>query len=184
MNVPRLYLLSLFVVVLLSSVSPAEAQVYFEPFDCTATSPDLCDWPSCQNDVTCAGYVLKYLRNFDLKTYNASITRAIIIVHGRREANIDIDHIPTDYYDRTLDSATTLGLQNQTLIIAPFFDRARKDRFAETMGDGDGNEDGVCDSGENCDFVETLDNPRCRLSSEGGDGRLCWASWGGPWSSR
>jgi hypothetical protein len=81
-----------------------------------------------------------------------------------------------------LNSATALGLQNQTLIIAPFFTPAIKRRYDEVMGDGIGNEDGVCDPGEPCNFesYDNADNPRCKSSSEGGDGRLCWASWGSP----
>ena len=167
---------------LLAAALPAEADEYFEPFDCSLTPPDMCEWPACENDVMCSGYRLKYLRNFDLKTTNASITRAIIIVHGRRDNDINVDHVPMDYYNRTVNSATTLGLQNQTLIIAPFFTPAIKRQYDEIMGDGIGNEDGVCDPGEACDFdnYTNVDNHRCKLSSEGGDNRLCWASWGSP----
>ena len=140
------------VIGLLAAALPAEAYEYFEPFDCSATPPNMCEWPACQNDVTCSGYKLKYLRNFDLKTTNTSITRAIIIVHGRRDKDINIDHVPMDYYDRTVTSANTLGLQNQTLIIAPFFTPAIKRLYDEIMGDGIGNEDGVCDLNEVCDY--------------------------------
>ena len=182
MSLVRLCILSLFVVVLLATAVPADADEYFEPFDCSLAPPDMCEWPACKNEVGCSGYGLKYLRNFDLKTTNASITRAIIIVHGRRNKDINVDHIPTDYYNRALNSATTLGLQNQTLIIAPFFTPAIKRQYDEISGDGIGNEDGVCDTGEQCDADNYVyvDNHRCKPPSEGGDNRLCWAEWGSP----
>lgn len=178
MNIVRLFIASLFMVFLLATAFPAGAYEYFEPFDCSSTPPDMCEWPACENELSCSPYRLKYLRNFDLKTTNLSITRAIIIVHGRRDDNVNFDHVPTDYYDLIKDLAINLGLDTETLIIAPFFTPARKIRYGEIIGDGVGDDDGVCEAGENCD--EKVDNPRCKPFSEGGDYRLCWASWGGP----
>ncbi len=179
MNTMRSCVLFLFLAVLMAAVLPAEATEYFEPYDCTAAPRSVCEWPACENDVACSAYSLQYLRSHDLKTSDPLITRAIIMVHGRRDKDVNVDDVPTDYYDHAVDTATNLSLQNETLVIAPFFTPVKKEREEETMGDGDGNEDGVCDAGENCDWVR-VDNPRCEAPADGGDGRLCWKGWGEP----
>ncbi len=179
MNTVRSCFSPWFLVVLLAAVLPAEATEYFEPYDCAAPARGVCEWPACENDVACSGFRLQYVRNHDLKTIDPAITRAIIIVHGRRDKDVNNDAPPTDYYDRVDVSAGALGLQSETLIIAPYFSRAIKQEHVEILGNSDGDEDGVCEAGEECHWVD-IDNPRCQAPADGGDGRLCWASWGAP----
>ncbi len=179
MNTMRSCVSFLFSVVLVVVVLPAEATEYFEPYDCTAGRGTVCEWPACENDVACSGKRLQYLSNVDLKANDPLITRAIIMVHGRRAKDVSVDDVPTDYYDHAVDTATNLSLQNETLVIAPFFTPAKKEREEEILGDGSGNEDGTCDAGELCHWVD-VDNPRCLAPADGGDGRLCWKGWGGP----
>ncbi len=90
----------------------------------------MCEWRACidlgEGGVSCASYTLKYFRNFDLLTTNTNIKRAVIVVHGRRNRRETVDHRPIDYYDHIHNAAIDLGLQNETLIIAPFFGPAKK----------------------------------------------------------
>jgi hypothetical protein len=94
----------------LVSVAAAGPLVCREPPPTSDTSA-MCDW-----EVDGSPYYLKYYRNFGLRTRNRTITRAVIVVHGR---SIN----PFDYYHQISNAAIDRGISNSTLIIAPCCDR-------------------------------------------------------------
>lgn len=116
----------------------------------------MCDWR------VEGSYCLKYYSNFNLRTVNESITRAVISVHGRREKIGD--HPPYDYYEHILNAATGRGQGSNTLIIAPYFSRGRIKQFNTSSSEW-----------------EWVDNPRCggnpSLEGINSDDRLCWNAW-------
>ena len=89
--------------------------------------PPMCEWEVCDPDSpSCPGYTWKYFRNIDLFTTDTDITRAVIVVHGRRSKKETVDDRPHDYYFHIYNAAVDLGVLNETLILAPFFDRTSK----------------------------------------------------------
>jgi hypothetical protein len=125
--------------------------------------PPMCDWEACIDtgggSRDCSTYTLKYYRSADLLTTNTNITRAIIVVHGRRNKKVTVDDTSINYYEPIFDAANDLGLLNETLIIAPLFDRAEKCPV---------------DASNNCiDGADPVDNPWCGGNADS-DGRLCW----------
>ena len=118
--------------------------------------PPMCDWQACI-DTDCSNYTLKYFRNIDLTTPNANIIRAIIVHHGGPDYRVSVDDRPHGYYMRIYNAAVDLGLLNQTLILAPFFDLAKKCQV---------NLSNEC-------LDDEVDNPKCGGNTDS-DGRLCW----------
>lgn len=135
---------SLFAFVPMGAAAPL-ACVPFNPNNNTA---DMCDW-----EVEGSPYTLKYYTSDRLRGTLVldEITRAIIVVHGRRTPLATMDIRPFDYYEAIRNAAEDRRIEDSTLIIAPYFANNKWE-----------------DTNENI-----VDNPLCggRASS---DGRLCW----------
>ena len=122
--------------------------------------PPMCEWAACQEDGTnCSPHSLKYYRHVDLLTTNENILRAVIVVHGRRDKRETVDDRSWNYYNHIFNAADDLGLLNETLILAPLFDRASKCPV---------NASNECIKG-----AGSVDNPKCGGNADS-DGRLCW----------
>ena len=152
---------SLSLIIFSLAVSPSALASY--PLPCSEPPPTSSNSAMFNWRVE-GSYSLKYYSNFNLRTANESITRAVISVHGRREKRGE--DRPYDYYEHILDAATDRGQENNTLIIAPYFSRARLEEYDTASSSW-----------------QSVDNPRCggnpALGGITSDDRLCWDAWDG-----
>jgi hypothetical protein len=77
-------------------------------------SPTICDERITLNLTGGYSKTIPYCRNYSLEAKNASIARAVIVIHG-------VDRNAGDYYNYIWNAAQTAGALNETIIIAPQF---------------------------------------------------------------
>ena len=88
-----------------------------EILSCTLPASDACltGDNSCKESFALTnGGKISYYRNYSLNNIQSQITRAVIVVHGSSRN-------PWNYFDAAVSSAISVNKENDTIIIAPYF---------------------------------------------------------------